>query len=93
LASELIFTAEGTTLCHGYRTVAFVVFFFFLKKTGELRFIVLERKKEGPHTNPSSHTGTRYESQGTKLKNISLKENRKHQDLTTRKELGDPSKV
>ena len=31
---------------------------FFFENAGELRFIAIEREK-GPHTSPTSHTGTK----------------------------------
>jgi hypothetical protein len=44
---------------------------FFFENAGELHFIVLERKN-GPHTTPSSHMETGYESQGSNIKGSSL---------------------
>ena len=39
---------------------------FFFENTGELRFFVLERRKNVPYS-PSSHIGTKYESRFTKI--------------------------
>jgi hypothetical protein len=56
---------------------------FFIKNAGEMHFFVLEREK-GPHTSPSSHTGTKYEAwfstntetkQGTKRIHMTKGEN------------------
>jgi len=60
--------------------------------TGELHFIVLERKGGFPYNSFLSY-GDRIWESGIQNKNSSLKENRKNQDWTTPKELGDPSKV